>query len=116
MKKDCLLLSSATPMLNHPKDNLSYLGLAFWHLPPVPTLPPQMQAKTLYTPDFQGEMPYLPLGSNGYKSDSGTFLAPVAGFQPLLVKDSSSEVERRLATAFEDEGYRWWTLSPDCSG
>ncbi len=57
-------------------------------------------------------MSYLSLGSNGYKSDNGTFLALVTGFQPLLVKDSSLEVERRLAIVFEDEGYCWWTLSP----
>ncbi len=112
LKKDCMLLSSVTPMLNHPKDNLSYLRLAFWSLPPVPALPPKMQVKGLYTNDFQGDMPYLPLGSNGYKSDSGDFMPPVAGFQSLLARDPSTDQERRLVQAFEDDGYRWWTLSP----
>ncbi len=57
-------------------------------------------------------MPYLPLGSNGFKSDSGNFMSPVAGFQSLLATDPTTDEERRLAQAFEDEGYRWWTLSP----
>ncbi len=50
-------------------------------------------------------MPYLLLGSNDYKSDNGIFLVPMTGFQSLLVKDSSSEMEKYLAIAFEDEDY-----------
>ncbi|KAI5865746.1 hypothetical protein GGS23DRAFT_593923 [Durotheca rogersii] len=40
LKYESLLLSSATPMLNHPRDNLAYLRLVFWKLPPLPQLPP----------------------------------------------------------------------------
>ncbi len=67
----------------------------------------QIQAKILYILDFQGDMSYLLLGSNGYKSDNDIFLVSMAGFQLLLVKDSSSEMKRHLATVFENEDYCW---------
>ncbi|KAI5863373.1 hypothetical protein GGS23DRAFT_529841 [Durotheca rogersii] len=109
LKFDSLLLSSATPMLNHCRDNLVYLRLAFWDLPAMPVLPPGTDPADLYREDWD---PYSPPPAKPTSSPSKKFV-PEDGYKPLLSRDApAGSLRHRLLTAFRDRSFGWWALSP----
>lgn len=113
IEKDGFVVSTATPMLNHPADNLSYLRLGFSHLPALPEFPPDMDLNSLYSRDVDSYIAQMPIGSTGYNKIGGGRHPPISGMQSLLKAGCApGTMEDTLMRAAEEEDLMWWTLSP----
>ncbi|KAF2964212.1 hypothetical protein GQX73_g9387 [Xylaria multiplex] len=113
INRECLLLSSATPLMNHPRDMLGYLRLGFYNLPIVLPLPQHYDALTMYKEDFD---PYVPVGATPYQNLDGIDRVGSVTNNALIRDTQGANVtaqELELCDAFEQDGYKWWTLSPE---
>lgn len=109
--RDCLLLSSATPMLNHVRDNLGYLRLAFPHIGALPAMPADFDCNTLYSPVYD---PTQVIGATNYRALGGKYVnaSGAEGSSALIDKASIDPKMKAYVKAFEDEEIRYWVLSP----
>ena len=115
IKRDSMLLVSATPLINHPKDILSYLRLGFSNLPNLRKIPRDMDLAELYGTNFAaGTAPFKPLGTVQYKTKDGSYkVNPKSQGVVLLDQDAEDDGTKERLQALEDANLRWWTFHPD---
>ena len=106
-----LLLSSATPSLNHPKDNEGYLRLAFPWFPRVTPIPKDFDLLCLY----EDQIDYTkPLCVDGYTDVQGKEQPPVPGQVQLLEPSSTDPLKMSLyeMATRSTNPIKWWRLHP----
>lgn len=112
---DIRVLSSATPLMNHPRDIISYQK--FGVLDALPDLsyidtyiPANMDLKNIYADKID---PYEPIGRKGYKDVIGLeHPGDEMVTNTFLKKDSDDPMEQELCRLYEEEGFMWWKLHP----
>lgn len=108
IQRDGLVLCSATPMLNHPKDNLSYLRLAFWNRFPRIEIPKRCDPLSLYEEDFN---PYSPIGEGVIVDQHGVMMRTKPS-PSILKEEPANEQEQAFRDAYDIDEIRFWILSP----
>ncbi|TPX06865.1 uncharacterized protein E0L32_002361 [Thyridium curvatum] len=90
IQKDALLICTATPMLNHPADNLSYLRFGFSWLPEIPWLPDDLDINSLYAPEFDIDREVLAQQLNAYFQEFSPRFSIQRTLSPTTTNSASS--------------------------